>query len=291
MPANTPAMPRLLSLLMVCFLSSAAAAQDTGKDIEILRDLIAQTAKAINAHDADGIMAHYSRDVRVSYPGVPDTTYDVFDRSYRQMLAPTIVTSTVPAIDEILVSGDLATIRMVWSTTITDKASGRTSSRQAKDLQVWRRESGAWKFFRGMWHHIRPDAPRPGLFAISVPKLEEAIAWYRDMLEMTLVREIPVPEQTMRIAILEREGFRVELVELAGSAARSTLAPKSDNPALIQGFGKIGFTVAELDRWEKALRAKGVRFQLEPRAGADGSRSFIVVDRHGNWLQFSTPQS
>jgi methylmalonyl-CoA/ethylmalonyl-CoA epimerase len=284
-------MPRFLPLLVVCCLSSVATAagQDVAKDVETLRGLIEQTAKAINAHDADGIMAHYSKDVLVSYPGVPDTTYDVFDRTYRQMLAPSIVTSTVPTIDEILVSGDLATIRMLWRTTITDKASGRTSSRQAKDLQVWRRERGAWKFFRGMWHHIRPDTPRPGLIAISVPKLEEAIAWYREMLEMTLVREIPVPDQKMRIAILERDGFRVELVELAGSAAPSVLVPKSDNPALIQGFGKIGFTVAELDRWEQSLRAKGVRFQLEPRAGADGSRSFIIVDRHGNWLQFSTP--
>jgi uncharacterized protein (TIGR02246 family) len=152
-------MPKLtLARLGVCVLLSVSAApQDaTTTDVQTLRQLIQQTAQAINTNDAAGIMAHYSKDIIVSYPGTPDTTYDEFDRSYRQMLTPSTTTSTVPTIDEILVSGDLAVVRMMWNTTIADKATGRSTSRQAKDLQVWRRENGSWKFFRGMWYHVKP---------------------------------------------------------------------------------------------------------------------------------------
>ena len=155
-------MPRLiLSVIVVyAFLSVATTVQDPKTDVDTLRRLIQETAKAINTNDAAGIMTHYSKEILVSYPGIPDTTYDEFDRSYRQMLSPKTTTSTVPTIDEILVSGDLAIIRMMWSTTITDKVTGSSTTRQAKDLQVWRREDGTWKFFRGMWYHVRPDGPR-----------------------------------------------------------------------------------------------------------------------------------
>ena len=57
----------------------SSAAQDG--DLATLRGLIEQTAIAINASDPDGIMAHYSKDVVVSYPGIPDTTARVRCRS------------------------------------------------------------------------------------------------------------------------------------------------------------------------------------------------------------------
>jgi len=79
----------------------------------------------------------------------------MFAKAYRQMMHPGIITSTVPTADEILVSGNLAVVRMSWSTTIADEAGGQKSSRQTRDLQIWRRENGAWKFFRRMWHHIK----------------------------------------------------------------------------------------------------------------------------------------
>jgi len=156
-------MPRLLLPLVVMWslVPIAVAIQDAKADEALLRKLIQDTAQAINQNDAAGILAHYSKDILVSYPGIPDTTYDVFERSYREMLRPNTSTITVPTIDEILVSGDLATIRMTWSTSITNKETGQCSSRQAKDLQVWRRENGTWKLFRGMWYHVRRDGPCP----------------------------------------------------------------------------------------------------------------------------------
>lgn len=124
-------------------------------DIAAIRDIIPQTEKAINEADPEGIMAHYSKDILVSYPGIADTDYKTFSESYKHMLRPGIVTSTTPTIEEILVSGDLAIIRMIWETTITETVIQKTSRRKARDLQVWKREAGNWKFIRGMWYHMK----------------------------------------------------------------------------------------------------------------------------------------
>jgi steroid delta-isomerase len=265
------------------------AAQDTTKDIETLRGLILEQARAINAHDPDGVLKHYSRDIIVSYPGIPDTTYATFEANYRRMMNPGIATQSTPTIDEILVSGDLATIRMMWSTTITDKATGKATSRQAKDLQVWRREKGAWKFYRGMWHHIWPDGPKPAQIAISVPNLDAASQWYQQMLGLVVRDDRRFPEAKLRVAFLERQGIRVELVEMQGSISKASVNNGLDNPAMVQGFGKVGFIVADVDGWANTLRTRGVRFQLEPQTDPQtGARSFIVLDNNGNWLQFSS---
>jgi len=281
----------LASALVLAMLtgSTSSSAQDSAKDIETLRGLIVEQARAINAHDPDGVLKHYSREIIVSYPGVPDTNYAAFEKNYRAMMNPGITTQTVPNIDEVLVSGDLATVRMMWSTTITDKATGKTTSRQAKDLQVWRRENGAWKFYRGMWHHIWPDSPKPAQIAISVPNLDAASQWYQQMLGLAVRDDRTFPEHTLRVAMLERRGIRVELVETEGSVSKASLIKDSNNPAMIQGFGKVGFVVADVDGWANTLRTKGVRFQLEPQTDSrTGARSFIVLDNNGNWLQFSS---
>lgn len=55
-------------------------------------------------------------------------------------------------------SGDLAVVRVTWTTTITQGDPPRAATRLARDLQVWRREpDGSWKFARGM--HYRTPLP------------------------------------------------------------------------------------------------------------------------------------
>ncbi len=137
--------------------------QAMAADIDSIKQAILQTAKAINNKDADGIMAYYSKDIIVSYPGTRDTRYDQFYESYKQMLLPRagFTTVTVPIIEEILVSGDLASVRMTWETTIVDTLQGKSTTRKARDLQVWKRENGTWKFIRGMWYHEKQQTDNP----------------------------------------------------------------------------------------------------------------------------------
>jgi len=145
-----------ISVLSLAIIQVNAQQSKDSADVQFLRNAILQTAKAINAHNPDGVLQYYSKDILVSYPNHPDTRYDTFNVRYRQMMNPAIITSTTPVIEEILVSGDLAIIRMIWETSITVKETQKTSHRKSRDLQVWKRENGQWKFFRGMWYHMRP---------------------------------------------------------------------------------------------------------------------------------------
>lgn len=142
---------------------------------------------------------------------------------------------------------------------------------------------------------VRGEAPppagvlRPSLVAVSVPNLAESVRWYVDTLAFKIEKQASFPAYKLKLAILECDGFRLELVEISGSAAPGKLVPGIDNPALIQGMGKLAFTVSDLDAWAARLKSLGVRFQMMPRKDPeDGTKSFIILDNSGNWLQFTT---
>jgi catechol 2,3-dioxygenase-like lactoylglutathione lyase family enzyme len=128
---------------------------------------------------------------------------------------------------------------------------------------------------------------RPHLVALSVADLDETLQWYVDKLGFTLKSRRDFPDHGISIAIVNRAGFQVELVKVAGSIPASRVLPDRSNPASLQGFGKIAFEVEDLEFWAADLRASGVKFHLPPTRNAeDQSTSFIVLDNEGNWLQF-----
>jgi steroid delta-isomerase len=157
-----------ISLSILIFLASftaEAGAQATRheRDVETLRAAIIRSGEAFNAGDHAAMMAPVARDLVLTYPGIPDMGYDSLSAGYRRMVnRPAGVTSrTVPTVEEVLVSGDLAVIRITWTTTVTETNPARSTTRQMRDMQVWRREAdGAWKFFRGM-HFRNPPATPP----------------------------------------------------------------------------------------------------------------------------------
>lgn len=139
--------------------ASTTAVSGPERDVAAVRAAVLHSGEAANAADPDAIMALYARDIVLSYPGVPDMDYETLARGYREMLrTPGVALWTVPEIREILVSGDLAVVRVTWTTTITQGEPARSTTRLARDLQVWRREAdGSWKFARGM--HYRTPVP------------------------------------------------------------------------------------------------------------------------------------
>lgn len=133
-----------------------------------------------------------------------------------------------------------------------------------------------------------PGPLRPALVAISVPDLAASVRWYEDVLAFKVVKQANFPDYKLSLAILARDDFRLELIQIGGSAPPSKLVPGIDNPALIQGIGKLAFAVSDLDAWASRLTGMGVRFQVAVRGDPeDGTRSFIILDNSGNWLQFT----
>ena len=153
-------------LSAISILGARASAQEAPspheKDVAALRSAIHKSADSFNRGDADAIMSQYARDIVLSYPGLPDLGYDALVESYREMVKrpPGVTVQTSPTIEEILVSGDLALIRLMWTTTTTETTPPRQATRRMKDFQVWRRESdGTWKFARGMHFRIPEEKP------------------------------------------------------------------------------------------------------------------------------------
>lgn len=153
------------SLLIAAALHAPAAAQETvvhgpAADVEALRALVIRSGEAFNAKDPNAIIALYSREVVLTYPGIPDQDYEMLDAGYREMtnLPAGVTVTTAPIIEEIIVSGNLGVVRVTWNTTTVQAEPAQTSTRQLRDMQVWRRESDGWKFFRGV-HFRVPPAP------------------------------------------------------------------------------------------------------------------------------------
>ncbi len=130
------------------------------------------------------------------------------------------------------------------------------------------------------------------LIAISVKSLEPSIAWYRDNLGFVLKDRKEFPKLHLRIAMLEHNGFWIEMIE-----KDPTFSPESIQKQLptikdwdaVQGFKKIAFTVTDLDSTVKFLNDRKVKFATDVMGdGKDAifGRSVIVLDTDGNWIQF-----
>ena len=150
--------PSLLAATLLLAPAVAVAQPSPDADAQAIRAKILQGARGFMLGNPDTVLAHYARDIVLSYPGIPDMDYATLARSYgelRRRPAGERATTT-PTFDEVLVSGDLAVVRVRWTTTVTD-STGRTNTRRLRDMQVWRRErDGQWMFVRGM-HYREPE--------------------------------------------------------------------------------------------------------------------------------------
>jgi ketosteroid isomerase-like protein len=70
-----------------------------------------------------------------------------------------VTVTTSPNIEEIIVSGDLAVVRVTWTTTTVQAELAQRNTRQLRDMQVWRREADGWKLFRGVHFRVPPAQP------------------------------------------------------------------------------------------------------------------------------------
>ncbi|HJU87799.1 MAG TPA: nuclear transport factor 2 family protein [Gemmatimonadaceae bacterium] len=153
---------RVLPLALLIVLGSAAGAQSSDADTAAIRASILRGARGFETGNPDLILEHYGRDIVLSYPGMPDQDYSTLAKAYAELRnrPASVKASTTPTFDEILVAGDIAIVRLRWTTTIREGT--RTSTRRLKDMQIWRREpDGRWMFVRGMHYREPEPAPSP----------------------------------------------------------------------------------------------------------------------------------
>lgn len=119
---------------------------------------------------------------------------------------------------------------------------------------------------------------------VSVPSLDEAIAWYRDVLGFELETRFDIAVANAQVAMIRRGSLRFELFEVAGAAP---LPPERSYPPSdlkTHGNKHVAFRVDDLDAFIAVLRARGADIAMVVREQF-GTGCFIR-DCAGNLIEF-----
>lgn len=142
-------MRALAFLLVLIALASPAAAQNPSADERAIRAALAQWTSDYNAKKADAVCGLFAPDLRYDFRGVPERGYkDICDLLQRSLRDPAKSFQYSPEIKEVIVSGDLAVVRLVWTSRLTFK-DGKTEVTKEPGMDVFRRQKdGSWKIIR-----------------------------------------------------------------------------------------------------------------------------------------------
>jgi steroid delta-isomerase len=151
---------RTSGALVLALLGVSAAAQPLAQDqaeTDIRAALMKWTAD-FNARNTAEICDLFAPDLRYDFQGLPERGYDDICKLLHTSLsdAGKRFTYSPPAINEIIVSGDLAVVRLIWTLSVRDEGTPDNVTSREIGLDVFRRQpDGRWKIIR----YIAFEAP------------------------------------------------------------------------------------------------------------------------------------
>jgi steroid delta-isomerase len=136
-----------------------AAAQDAATAI---RAALETWTGDFNAGRSDKVCELFAPDLRADFRGQPERGYDEQCRLLRRSLSDrTRRYHNALAIEEIIVAGDLAVVRLTWTSTVTRERITRKRARplraRERGMDIFRKQpDGSWKISR----YIAYEVPR-----------------------------------------------------------------------------------------------------------------------------------
>ena len=110
---------------------------------------------------------------------------------------------------------------------------------------------------------------------VAVADLDQAVAFYRDVLGMPVVHQETNPEQGVREAMVAVGDSGTCIQLLAPLTPDSTIARFLERSG--PGLQQVAYRVADVERASEVLRGRGLRLLYEsPRRGTAGSRVNFV---------------
>ena len=142
---------------LVCAVAPSSAFADVETDKAAIAARLTAWSDAFNARDASGACDLFSADLVSTMRGRSDEGRDGVCRRIAAALADRGLTMRyAPQIEEILVSGDLAVVRLVWS--VTAQRGSKPAVSKEPSLDVFRREAdGQWRIIRFLAFSNAPD--------------------------------------------------------------------------------------------------------------------------------------
>jgi steroid delta-isomerase len=150
----------VVSSLMLAFLFAAApAGRVVADDAQgAIRSALKKWTDDFNAGRADAVCALFSRDLRYDFRGYPERDYEeLCSRLHKSLSDSSRRYAYDLDIREVIVSGDMAAVRLVWTLTVT-LPNGQTVTSVEPGLDIFRRDDdGQWKIIR----YLAYEAPEP----------------------------------------------------------------------------------------------------------------------------------
>lgn len=137
----------LIALLPAGAVSPAVASGAARTEIEAA---LVRCKDDFNAGRADKVCDLFAKDVHAEFRGQPERGYDALCALLRRSLADRERAYTYAlAIEEIQAWGDVAVVRLTWTLTVRQRASGKVTTSVEPGLDVFRRQrDGRWRITR-----------------------------------------------------------------------------------------------------------------------------------------------
>ena len=138
----------MLRLIAICVTAISVLSGCGDSDRADIDAALRQWPQDFNARNLDAVCELFADDVVLAYPGAPDRNRDAFcDQMRDQFRDPSKTFSyDEPDIKEIIVDGDLATVRLFWTLTVRDTSGKVLETIHEDGVDVFRRQpDGSWK--------------------------------------------------------------------------------------------------------------------------------------------------
>ena len=150
-------------LALVAFLPPLKVLAEDSAEAAI-RSALAQWTQDFNNRNAEKACSLFAQDLHYDFRGYPERDYrDICDRMQRSLGDASKTYSYDLNVREIIVSGDIAVVRLVWKLTVT-LPNGQQVVSIEPGMDVFRKQpDGAWKIIRYIAYEApeRPAAPSP----------------------------------------------------------------------------------------------------------------------------------
>ena len=138
-----------LALLLLLAVPGVPAAAEEDAAAEI-RAALTQWTEDFNAGRTDKVCDLFAKDARADVAGAAERDYTaICDVLTRSLNDKTRHYSYAKDIKEVLVFGDVAVVRLVWTLTIKEK-DGSTIESIEPGMDIFRKQHGSWKIIRYM---------------------------------------------------------------------------------------------------------------------------------------------
>jgi ketosteroid isomerase-like protein len=139
-----------LAVLFVGLAGTHIRAQTTDPVQNEIRAAIMKWTADFNARNSRGICNLFAPDLRYDYQGFPERGYqDVCGLLQRSLNDPKKRYSYSPNIKEIIVSGNLAVVRLTWTLTVKTEGVAGDITTEEPGMDVFGKQpDGSWKIIR-----------------------------------------------------------------------------------------------------------------------------------------------